>query len=152
LRRGRALAMESKPMSLTRKIYLLGFGIFLFSFFLPALSVFDEPIRGYQSAWVLFGSLFKLKGLLNYAFLVFANLATVFTILVFVLHFKIPFKKLIIFQFVAFISAFFWVGYGIVKGKALSDLCMGYWNWLFGIFLMLMAMFASIRDKKAKGV
>ena len=135
-------------MSLKRKIYFLGFSIFIFSFFLPALSVFDEPIRGYQSALFLFGSLFKFKGFLNYSFLVFANLATVFTILVFVLQFMISFKKLIIFQFVAFVSAFFWIGYGLVKGKDLSDLYIGYWNWLFGIFLMLISMFASIRDQE----
>jgi hypothetical protein len=140
---------ESNQMCLKKKIYYLGFAIFSFSFFLPALSVFGEPIRGYQSALFLFGSLFKFNGFLNFSFLVFANLATVLTILVFVLQFKLPFKKLIIFQLVAFISAFFWIGYGIVKGKDLSDLHIGYWNWLFGIFLMLIAMFASIRDQKS---
>lgn len=140
---------ESNQMRLKKKIYFLGFAIFIFSFFLPALSVFDEPIRGYQSALFLFGSLFKFKGFVSHSFLVFANLATVFTILVFVLQFKLAFKKLIIFQLVAFISAFFWLGFGVVKGKDLSDLHIGYWNWLFGILLMLVAMFASIRDQQS---
>ncbi len=135
-------------MRVERKIYWLGFAIFIISFFLPALSVFDEPIRGYQSALFLFGSLFKFKGFLHYAFLVFANLATVFTLLVFVLQFKIPFNKLITFQLIAFVSAFFWVGYGIAKGRDLSDLHIGYWSWLFGIFLMLICMFASIRNQE----
>lgn len=135
-------------MRAKRKLYFLGFAIFIFSFFLPALIVFGEPIIGYKSALVLFGSLFKFKGFLNYSFLIFANLANIFTILVFILQFKISFKRLIIFQFIAFISAFFWVGYGIVQEKNISDLHIGYWNWLFGIFFMLISMFASIKEPK----
>lgn len=135
-------------MRAKRKLYFLGFAIFIFSFFLPALIVFDEPIIGYKSALVLFRSLFKFKGFLNYSFLIFANLANIFTILVFILQFKISFKRLIIFQFIAFISAFFWVGYGIVQEKNISDLHIGYWNWLFGIFFMLISMFASIKEPK----
>lgn len=135
-------------MRLKRKLYFLGFAIFIFSFFLPALTVFGEPIRGYKSALMLFGSLFKFNDFLNYSFIIFANLANIFTILVFVLQFKISFKKLIIFQFIAFLSAFFWVGYGIVQEKNLSDLLIGYWNWLFGIFFMLISMFASIKEQK----
>jgi hypothetical protein len=40
------------------------------------------------------------------------------------------------------------VGYGIVQEKNLSDLLIGYWNWLFGIFLMLISMYASIKEQK----
>ena len=126
-------------MDANRKLFFLGFSIFIFSFFLPALTVFDEPISGYKSALMLFGSLFKFNGFLNYSFLIFANLANIFTILVFILQFKISFKRLIIFQFIAFSSAFFWAGYGIVQEKNISDLHIGYWNWLFGIFFMLTA-------------
>jgi hypothetical protein len=135
-------------MGLERKFYFLGFAIFTFSFFLPALTVFDEPVRGYQSAVVLFGSLFNFKGLLNYLFLIVANLANLFTILVFILQFKIAFNRLIIFQLIAFISAIFWAGYGIVQQQNLNDLHIGYWNWLFGIFFMLISMFASIKKQK----
>lgn len=131
-------------MRVKRKLYFLGFAIFLFSFFLPAITVFDEPISGYKSALLLYGSLFKFKGLLNYSFLVFANLANIFTILVFILQFKIHFKKLLILQFIAFISAFFWIGYGMVLETDLTNLKIGYWNWLFGIFFMLLSMFTSI--------
>ena len=98
---------------------------------------------------MLFGSLFKFNGLLNYSFILFANLSNIFTVLVFILQFKTSFKKLIIFQFIAFISAFYWVGYGIVQKINLSDLHIGYWNWLFGIFFMLLSMFASIKERKA---
>jgi hypothetical protein len=135
-------------MGIKRKFYFLGFAIFIFSFFLPALTVFGEPIRGYQSAGVLFGSLFNFKGLLNYLFLIFANLANLFTILVFILQFRISFNRLIIFQLISFLSAFFWAGYGIAQEKNLSDLHIGYWNWLFGIFFMLISMFASIKEQK----
>ena len=132
-----------------RKLYLLGFSIYLFSFFLPALTVFDEPISGYKSALMLYGSLFKFKGFLIHSFLIFANLANIFTILVFILHFKIPFKRLIIFQLIAFVSALFWIGYGIFQDKNISDLHIGYWNWLFGIFFMLISMFASMKERKS---
>ena len=132
-------------MSLTRKLYLLGFAIFLFSFFLPALVVFGEPVRGYESALLLFGALFKFNGILNYVFIVFANLASTLTIIVFILQFSLPLKKLIIFQLIAFLSAFFWAGYDFFKGQDYSDLTIGYWNWLFGIFFMLLSMFASIK-------
>ncbi|MDX2491502.1 hypothetical protein [Desulfosarcina sp.] len=135
-------------MRVKRKLYFLGFAIFIFSFFLPALAVFGEPVSGYKSALMLFGSLFKFNDFLNYSFIIFANLGNIFTILVFVLQFKISFKKLIIFQFIAFLSAFFWVGYGIVQEKILSDLLIGYWNWLFGIFFMLISMYASIKEQK----
>lgn len=135
-------------MSLKRKFYFLGFSIFIFSFFLPALTVFGEPISGFKSAVVLFGSLFNFKGIENYLFIIFANLANAFTILVFILQFKISFNKLIVFQLIAFLSAVFWVGYGIVQEKNLNDLHIGYWNWLFGIFFMLISMFASIKEQK----
>lgn len=110
--------------------------------------MFDEPISGYESALLLFGSLFKFNGFLNYTFIVFANLASIFTILVFILQFKLSFKKLIIYQLIAFISAFFWAGYDLVQEKDLSNLYIGYWNWLFGIFFMLISMFASIKKQK----
>lgn len=110
--------------------------------------MFDEPIIGYESALLLFGSLFKFNGFLNYTFIVFANLASIFTILVFILQFKLSFKKLIIYQLIAFISAFFWAGYDLVQEKDLSNLYIGYWNWLFGIFFMLISMFASIKKQK----
>lgn len=139
---------RSNQMRLKRKLYFLGFAIFIFSFFLPALTVFGEPISGYKSALMLFGSLFKFNGFPNYSFILFANLSNIFTILVFILQFKISFKKLIIFQFMAFLSAFYWVGYGIVQKINLSDLHIGYWNWLFGIFFMLLSMFASIKERK----
>ena len=141
-------AIESNSMNVKRKLYFLGFAIFIFSFFLPALSIFDETISGYKSALVLFGALFKFNGFVNYSFLIFANLANILTILVFILQFKISFKKLIFFQFIAFISAFFWAGYGIIQEKNISDLYIGYWNWLFGIFFMLISMVASIREEK----
>ncbi|MGD8702875.1 MAG: hypothetical protein PVG51_06690 [Desulfosarcina sp.] len=134
-------------MSLARKLYFLGFAIFLFSFFLPALMVFGEPVRGYESALVLFGALLKYNGLLNYVFIVFANLASTLTIIVFLLQFRLPFKKLIIFQFIAFLSAFYWAGYDFFQGQNHSSLHIGYWNWLFGIFFMLLSMAASIRKR-----
>ena len=81
--------------------------------------------------------------------MLFANISNIFTILVFILQFKISFRKLIIYQFMAFISAFYWVGYGIVQKIHLSDFHIGYWNRLFGIFFMLLSMFASIKERKA---
>lgn len=135
-------------MGVKRKLYLLGFAIYIFSFFLPAIAVFDEPISGYKSSILLFGSLFKSKGVLNCSFLIFANLANILTIMVFILHFKFTFKKLIIFQLIAFISAFFWAAFVLVQKNDFSDLYIGYWNWLFGIFFMLISMFASIKERK----
>ena len=135
-------------MNPKRKFYLLGFAIFIFSFFLPAIPVFNEPISGYESALWLLGSVFKCKGILNCSFIVFANLANIFTIMVFVLQFRLSYRKLIIYQFIAFLSASFWAGYGLVQGNGLSSFYIGYWNWLFGIFFMFVSMFASIAEQK----
>lgn len=135
-------------MNRKRKFYFLGFAIFIFSFFLPAIPVFNEPISGYESALWLLGSLFRCKGILNCSFIVFANLANIFTIMVFILQFRLSYNKLIIYQFIAFLSASFWAGYSLFQENNLSSLHIGYWNWLFAIFFMLISMFASIREQK----
>lgn len=137
-------------MRANRKFYFLGFAIYLFSFFLPALSVFDESISGYKSALLLFGSLLKSKGFINHAFIAFANLANILPLVVFMLQFRFPFKNLIILQLIAFISAFFWVGFDLFQKEDMTTLYIGYWNWLFGIFIMLISMLTAIRGQKKK--
>lgn len=137
-------------MTIQRKFFFLGFAIYIFSYFLPAIPVFNEPISGYESAVWLFGLLFKYKGFLDYAFTSFTNLANMLPSVVFVLHFRYPFRNLIVLQVVAFISALFWAGLALYEDGDLSGFYIGYWNWLFGIFFMLIAMLAEIRRQKRR--
>ncbi len=135
-------------MSINRKFYFLGIAIYVFSFFLPAIPMFNEPVKGYYCALWVFGLLFKFEGFVDYFFTIFANLANIFTILVFILHFKFPARKLIIFQLIAFISASYWAVLDLVQERDLSSLFIGYWNWLFGIFFILIVMTTSLRTGK----
>lgn len=114
--------------------------------------MFNEPLPGYSCALVVFGSLFQFKGVVDYLLTIFANLSNVLTLIVFILQFKRPLNKLIIFQLIAFISAIYWAILDLIQGNNLSNLFIGYWNWVFGIFFMLIVMLAFHRHtKKALG-
>jgi hypothetical protein len=135
-------------MSIYRKLYFLGFGIYLFSFILPAIPVLNEPVKGYYCAYWVIGALFTYKGITDLIFTIFANLANICTILVFVLQFKQPFNKLIILQIAAFLSACYWIVFDLIQGNNLSNFLIGYWNWVFGILFMLITMTVSIKEQK----
>ena len=138
-------------MSLYRKFYFLGFAIFVFSYFLPAVPVLGQTLKGYESALWILGALLEYQGLPQYAFVVFANLGTVMTVVVFALQFRISLRKLVALQATALVSALFWAIYDLVRAQDLSELFIGYWNWLFGIALMLVAMIASARAQRRPG-
>lgn len=135
-------------MSIYRKLYFLGFGIYVFSLFLPAIPIFNAPVNVIVVAFVAFGSLFTFNGIMDYISFVFANLSNLLTVLVFILQFKISFEKLYIFQLAALLSALWWSAFLLINSKDLSNFFIGYWNWLFGIFFILIVMIASVKDQK----
>ncbi len=135
-------------MSAARKFYLLGFVIYLFSFFLPAIFVNDTPYYGYESAYLAFGLLFDPIEVIDDYLLFAANLANACTLLVFLLHFKMKFARLLPLQFIAFAGAACLAVASLFQVSELGPLLIGYWNWLFGIFFMLVVMTVSIKANK----
>jgi hypothetical protein len=135
-------------MSMTRKLYLFGFAIYVFSFFLPATHVFKTPYYGFTSAYVAFGLLFDPIEVIDYYLIIAANLANVCTLLVFFLHFKVTFTRLLPFQILAFLAAACLAVTSLFQESDLGPLLIGYWNWLFGIFFMLVVMVASFKANK----
>ena len=135
-------------MSTARKSYLFGFAIYGFSFFLPAIVVNDMLYYGYKSAYVAFGLLFDPIEVIDYYLLLAANLANVCTLLVFFLHFKVRFARLLPLQFIAFAGAACLAVASLYQESELGPLLIGYWNWLFGIFFMLVVMAASAKTNK----
>lgn len=116
---------------------------------------------GYYCALWTLSALLEFNSLVEYLFIIFFNLANLFTIIVFLLQFKYPFKKLLLLQFIAFISSCYWIVFswdhyaginfiGNLKQffENLSNLYIGYWNWLFSILFMFIAMFAATRTQK----
>ncbi len=132
-------------MSITRKLYLFGFAIYVFSFFLPATFVYDTPYYGYTSAYVAFGLLFDPAEVIDYYLIIAANLANVCTLLVFFLHFKVTFTRLLPLQLIALLAAACLAVGSLFLESDLGPLLIGYWNWLFGIFFMLVVMAVSIK-------
>ena len=135
-------------MTIIRKLYLLGFAIYLFSFLLPATLVYDMPWYGFMTAYLAFGLLFDPTELIPYYLIVSANVANFSTLLAFILHFRLSFRKLLPLQLIAFISAACLAVAGLFQETDLGPLLIGYWNWLFGIFFMLVVMACSLRKGK----
>jgi hypothetical protein len=135
-------------MSVFRKFYLFGFAIYLFSFFLPAILVHGMTYYGFMSAYVAFGLLFDPIEIINYYLIVAANLANLCTLMVFFLHFKVALARLLPLQFIAFAAAASLAVASFFQESELGPLLIGYWNWLFGIFFMLVVMAAAVKANK----
>jgi hypothetical protein len=144
---------DRNQMSITRKLYLFGFAIYVFSFFLPAIFVFNTPYYGYMSAYVAFGLLFDPIEIIDYYLIIAANIANICVLLVFILHFRVTFTRLLPLQLIAFLAAASLAAASLFQESELGPLLIGYWNWLFGIFFMLVVMVASFKaNKTAQGV
>jgi hypothetical protein len=139
-------------MSNFRKFYFIGFAIYLFSFALPAIPIFNEPVAGYYLVYWTLKSLFVVDAIDEFAFNALAILPNVLVIICFILHFKVDYKKLIILQVIAFLSALFWAVLDLVQEKSFGGLFIGYWDWLFGIFFMLIVMLTFGYRNKRNGI
>lgn len=121
---------------------------FISTTLLPATLVYDTPYYGYMSAYVAFGLLFDPTEIIDYYLIIAANLANVCTLLVFILHFRVTFTRLLPLQLIAFLSAACLAVATLFQESDLGPLLIGYWNWLFGIFFMLVVMAASLKANK----
>ena len=91
-----------------KKYYYLGFAVYVFSFFLPAIRMFDAPMKGYACALIIFMGFFEANSFVAYLSALFLNLPNILTLFVFVLHFKFPLQRLFALQALALLSACYW--------------------------------------------
>ena len=131
-----------------KKYYYLGFAVYVFSFFLPAIRMFDAPMKGYACALIIFMGFFEANSFVAYLSALFLNLPNILTLFVFVLHFKFPLQRLFALQALALLSACYWVVYELVKYQDLSSLYIGYWNWVFSLFLMSTVLYKLRKQLK----
>ena len=137
-----------KPLFI--KYYYIGIGIYCFSFLLPSAVIFsdEEPIYGFQCAFSVIELLFEYTNFWGLILRIFVNLANLFTIFLFIIHFKINIQKFYIFQFIAFTSSIYWFIQAFLEGN-IEDLLIGYWNWVFSLLFLSVVMFRfrNSRDK-----
>ncbi len=131
-----------------KKYYYLGFAVYVFSFFLPAIRMFDAPMKGYACALIIFMGFFEANSFVAYLSALFLNLPNILTLFVFVLHFKFPLQRLFALQALALLSACYWAVYELVKYQDLSSLYIGYWNWVFSLFLMSTVLYKLRKQLK----
>lgn len=132
-------------MTISRKFFRFGFAIYLFSFLLPATMLYDTPLYGFMSAYLAVGLLFDPTAIIDHYLIVAANLANLSTVLVFILHFKVSLRKLLPLQLLAFLSASCLGIAGLIQSDELGPLFIGYWNWLLGIFIMLVVIIRTFK-------
>jgi hypothetical protein len=101
-----------------------------------------------MSAYAAFGLLFDPIKIIDFYLIIAANLANICTLLVFILHFRVNFTRLLPLQLIAFLAAACLAVASFFQESELGPLLIGYWNWLFGIFLMLVVMAVSIKGNK----
>jgi hypothetical protein len=122
-------------------LYYFAITLYVTSFFLPAAYMFGSTVIGYDCALVIFSTLTEWKGIVDYIFNLFFNLANILTILGFLVHFKFGIDKMFIPQLIALLSSFFWIVNAIFSNPTFNDLLIGYWIWFISILLMSYSSF-----------
>ena len=120
-------------------IYYIGIAIYAVSFGLPCVS----GMRGYDCAIEVLRMLISGQDVTAYLIGVFLNLSNFITLTVFLLQFRYSGMKIWLMQFIALLSASYWVAITLVGAggfEQLRDIPVAYWCWWFGILTVTVGL------------
>ena len=130
---------------LTRLVALIGMGLFLASFFLPAIAITSElKINGFYAFLLELSMLFYVSDGAEYAEFLLMGLTNIWTLFLFIRFWRKNERKGLTFLVIGLmlVSVVYW----LYKMEDTSVLLIGFWVWVTGAVLVAISNVLKIRS------